>query len=158
MADVPGRERFPRGSRLRRRVDFLAAQDRGRRFSSPHYLLLVRRRGDEPAGKSGKKVDKKAGEKSGKMPGKFTESTPRLGITVSRKVGGAVDRNRVKRWVRESYRRLRSLAPQGMDLVVIARPTAPSSGLAATMTELRSMLERLPRSGRPGPGSPRGPE
>jgi ribonuclease P protein component len=128
-ADVRGRERFPRSNRLRRRADFLAAQEQGRRFSSANYLLLVRRRSD----------DESAGPGPRKRPGR----EPRLGITVSRKVGGAVDRNRVKRWVRESYRRLRPLAPEGMDLVLIARPSAPKSGLSGTTTELRQLLLRL---------------
>lgn len=131
MAGVRGRESFPRSHRLRRRVDFLAAQDQGRRFSSTNYLLLVRRRLDAES----------APGRAGKAPGPGREA--RLGITVSRKVGGAVDRNRVKRWVRESYRRLRSLAPEGVDLVVIARPSAPRSGLPATTTELRTLLLRL---------------
>ena len=133
MAGVRGRESFPRSHRLRRRVDFLAAQDQGRRFSSANYLLLVRRRAD------GESVPARPGKAAG--PGREA----RLGITVSRKVGGAVDRNRVKRWVRESYRRLRSLAPEGMDLVVIARPSAPGSGYAATLAELESLLRRLNR-------------
>ena len=49
------------------------------------------------------------------------EDGPRLGVTVSRKVGNAVERNRVKRRIREWFRRTRaSLAPD-VELVVIAR-------------------------------------
>jgi ribonuclease P protein component len=127
--DVRGRESFPRANRLRRRADFVAAQEQGRRFSSTNYLLLVRHRSES--------------ERVGPGPRQRPGTEPRLGITVSRKVGGAVDRNRVKRWVRESYRRLRTLAPEGVDLVVIARNSAPKSSLAATSTELRSLLLRL---------------
>jgi len=46
----------------------------------------------------------------------------RIGITVSKKVGGAVVRNRVKRWVKESYRK-KNTAP-GYDYVIIARQPA----------------------------------
>lgn len=48
----------------------------------------------------------------------------RIGITASRKVGGAVVRNRVKRGVREWFRRSRGELPPDVDVVVIARPGA----------------------------------
>ena len=46
----------------------------------------------------------------------------RIGITVSKKVGNAVVRNRVKRWVKESYRLLH--IGQAYDFVIVARPPA----------------------------------
>jgi len=64
----------------------------------------------------------------------------RLGITVSRKVGGAVVRNRVKRWVRESYRRFPEGRPPSTDLVVIAKPAAAGSTYQAIAAELRRHL------------------
>lgn len=45
----------------------------------------------------------------------------RLGLTVSRKVGGSVVRNRVKRRLREAFRRNKAALPLGFDVVVIAR-------------------------------------
>jgi ribonuclease P protein component len=98
-------------------------QERGRRYSGSHYLLLVRRRGESEA-----------------LP-----ERGRIGITVSRKVGNAVQRNQVKRWVRESYRRLQREAPARADLVVIARPTAAASGYAVTFGELSLLLRKLGR-------------
>ena len=54
----------------------------------------------------------------------------RLGITVTRKVGCAVVRNRAKRLVREAFRRLPGLLPEGVDMVVILRkPLTGSSSL-----------------------------
>jgi ribonuclease P protein component len=54
---------------------------------------------------------------------------PRLGISVSRRVGGAVDRTRVKRVLREAFWQEAERLPDGSDYVVVARPDA--KGLAA---------------------------
>ena len=49
------------------------------------------------------------------------DAPARLGITVTRRVGCAVVRNRAKRLVRETFRHLPGLLPQGVDMVVIVR-------------------------------------
>jgi len=56
------------------------------------------------------------------------EDGPRLGISVSRRVGGAVDRTRVKRVLREAFWEEAERLPDGADYVVVARPEA--KGLA----------------------------
>lgn len=50
------------------------------------------------------------------------EPEPRLGISVSKKVGGAVVRNQVKRLIKEGFRSLRGGIASGYDYVIIARP------------------------------------
>ena len=49
---------------------------------------------------------------------------PRLGLSVSRRVGGAVDRTRVKRVLREAFWQEAERLPDGSDYVVVARPEA----------------------------------
>lgn len=116
-------ESLARSARLRRRVDYLAAQQGGRRVSSTHYMLFALPR-----------------------PADRGPDGPRFGVTVTRKVGGAVVRNRVKRWVRESYRRMVPPTLGRTDLVVVARPQAADTDYATTAEELRGLLGRLRRT------------
>jgi ribonuclease P protein component len=61
----------------------------------------------------------------------------RLGLSVSRKVGGAVVRNRWKRVLREAFRLSRGELPRGVDLVIIPRPDVPAESARARETLLK---------------------
>lgn len=84
--------------RLRQRVDYLAVQTGGMKLHGRHVLAIARRRAEpEPCG--------------------------RLGLTVTKKVGNAVVRNRIKRMLRE-WMRLHGWVPAGWDMVLVAKDSA----------------------------------
>ncbi len=111
--------KLPKAARLRRRREFLQVQQRGRRLYSGDVLIVARESGG---------------------------ARPRIGITVSSKVGNAVERNRVKRWVREAWREVGTDLP-AVDLVVIARPAAKAMGLEGARRALAAARDALARGG-----------
>jgi len=99
------RETFSRDDRLRKRREFEECYASGVRVSGRHIqLFLLARKG---------------------------AATPRIGISVGRRTGDAVTRNRLKRRLREIFRRNRAGLPAGVQIVVNVR----SSAAAATFSE-----------------------
>jgi ribonuclease P protein component len=101
--------RFTPRDRLRKRFEFRRLRDQGRRVHTRSFVLLIAESG---------------------------RATPRLGITVSRQVGNAVRRNRVKRLLREAFRQQRSLFPDASDVVVIAKAGCTAAHLRDVQREL----------------------
>ena len=110
---------FPKGRRLRRRAEFEALRQ-GSRKASRGKLLLVWRWSPRGA-----------------------LAWTRLGITASSKVGNAVRRNALKRWVREWFRTQKEALPRGLEILVVARPGAFEAGHSAVAADLAILARAL---------------
>ena len=109
--------------RLTRSAEFERIRRQGRSHGNRYLVLYTFPR--EPGGADGE---------------------PRLGVSVSRRVGGAVDRNRVKRLLREAFGAEAGKLPPDSDAVVVARPDvrelAEREGLAGVQEALAELVER----------------
>jgi ribonuclease P protein component len=77
------------------------------------------------------------------FPREEEDDNPRLGLSVSRRVGGAVDRNRVKRVLREAFWAEADRLPDGADYVVVARPDSLDLAEREGMEGVRGALAEL---------------
>jgi ribonuclease P protein component len=113
-------ERFHSAEHIRRRADFQEVYDRGTKIHGRYSTLFLLRR-----------------------PG----SAGRLGIAATRKLGGAVERNRAKRLIREVFRR--NKIAEGFDVVVIPKHGMLNTSLIVLEADYRAAIERqLGRAGR----------
>lgn len=79
----------------------------------------------------------------------------RLGLSVSRKVGNAVARNRVKRCLREAWQACASLRPEALDVMVLARPMAAPRDTREALRSLSHLLRKYAaRCGQRTPARP----
>lgn len=113
-----GAERFPKALRLRARREFLKVQREGWKVAVGPLLALALPNGGGPT---------------------------RLGITVSKKVGHAVVRVRIRRRLRELFRRRRGELPRGIDVVLIARVSASGADYEELSRAFDAVASRLKR-------------
>ena len=110
--------RFPRSCRLRSRREFVEVYSKGHRVGSSSFTIFG-------------------------LPNNLGHS--RVGLTVSRKVGGAVTRNRVKRTLREIFRQRKAGFTSDLDLVVNAYPSIKHKSFNELDTEFVHVVSRLAR-------------
>ena len=119
LAPKNAKKRFPKSRRLLRHADFERVYKKGRRHFATHMTVFYLRREDDE--------------------GNATRgSNLRVGFTVRRVLGGAVQRNRMKRRLRESVRLCRPLNYPAVDVVINPK----KSLLTADFTELKKEVTR----------------
>jgi ribonuclease P protein component len=111
---------FPQKERLRKRREFLVVYERGAKVQAAYFVLYI-----------------------------LKNNLPynRLGVTVSRKIGPAVVRNRIKRQLREVFRRNKRAISPPCDVVVNAKRSAATSSSEKTQEDLLGAFDRWQRRG-----------
>lgn len=137
--------------RLRRRADFLRAA-KGKRFYA-HGLTLqaVQRLTSASVNSRASRDPNTASGGARSVPidpirdtHPSTEAPPRFGFTVTKQLGGAVRRNRIRRRLKEALRLLKPLpARPGHDYVILARPEALGMSFRTLQTELKRALGKI---------------
>ena len=120
MAERASGRRAGGRRRLSRSAEFERVYRQGRSKANRHLVLYAFPRSEDDPGEG-----------------------PRLGLSVSRRVGGAVDRSRVKRVLREAFWLEAERLPQGSDYVVVARPDALGLAEREGMPGVRAALAEL---------------
>jgi ribonuclease P protein component len=117
---------LPKAERIRKRAEYVGIQTQGRKLFTPSLIAFTI----------------------------FDDGAPlRLGITVSKRVGGAVVRARVKRLLREVFRQNKDRLPPGLQLVIVAKADAARLDFQHALGEFLEICRRYgPRT--PSRGGP----
>ena len=115
---------IPAWTRLRRRADFQRAA-RGRRANAESFALQSRARAEDEDAEAG----------------------PRVGFTVTRKIGGAVQRNRIRRRLKAALAEAGAIAPNAhSDYVLVARRPALTRRFAALVADVERAFAQIGRT------------
>jgi ribonuclease P protein component len=115
--------RFPRNSRLLKHADFQAVYNQGKKHFSGNMTAFYRDRKDEAG--------------------------PRIGFTVSKALGGAVERNRIRRRMRAAVAQKLPLLRRPLDVVLHPRKSVLDLEFATLQAEVGQVLSQVERGRRP---------
>lgn len=119
QSDKPDKtEGFHPSDRLLRRAEYLSVSKTGKKVQDPYFILIYQ------MGQTDR---------------------PRLGVTVSKRVGKAVTRNRLKRLIREFFRKNRFALETNWDINIIAKPAAASLTARRVQDSLAGLFSRIRR-------------
>jgi len=108
---------FTKADRILKRPEFILLSNTGNRVYNRHYIAIY-------------KVV-------------LSQDRSRLGITVTKKVGGAVTRNRIKRYVREYFRNNRDSIQGKLDINIIAKKAVAELTRAEAYVSLRNIFDKM---------------
>jgi len=115
---------FPRAARLPKHSDFDRVYKQGRRHFSPHMTVFYLA---QPLGLS-------------------RQNPARVGFTVGRALGGAVERNRIKRRLREAVRLRRAALPDGLDIVINPKKSVLALQFATVLDEVGRAFDAIAKA------------
>ncbi len=116
-AEASAAGRFPRTRKLLRHADFQRVYQQGRRHFAAHMTVFYLERGGDEG--------------------------PKVGLTVGRVLGGAVERNRIKRRVREAVRASLKYLVRNVDVVINPRKSALTAEFSALREEVAQAFEKI---------------
>jgi ribonuclease P protein component len=115
---------FPRAARLLKHSDFERVYKQGRRHFSPHMTVFYLAQATDPA----------------------QEKSARIGFTVGRALGDAVERNRIKRRLREAVRSRRSALPGAVDVVINPKKSVLTLEFVVVLEEVGRAFDAIAKA------------